>query len=94
MSPEEKQILKETAELAKENNKILRGMRRSARFGLLWKIFYWVVIIVLSYGTYVYVQPYITIMQQTYSEMQKNIQSVKDVTSKIPSIPNISNLGR
>ncbi|MEI6528548.1 MAG: hypothetical protein WCO10_02655 [bacterium] len=87
MNPEERKTLYETAELVQENNNILRGMRRSARFAVIWKIFYWALILGFAYQGYVMVQPYLNAMIQTYTEMQKNLQSIKDVGSKIPTLP-------
>ncbi|MBI2476447.1 MAG: hypothetical protein HYV67_04380 [Candidatus Taylorbacteria bacterium] len=69
MNPEEKQLLERAVSLSEENNKILRGIRRGNRFGLAWKIFYWIVIIAISYGAYVYIQPYVSQLMKTYGEV-------------------------
>ena len=45
MSPEERELLKRSVELAEENNDILRSMRRSMRLARIMSIMYWVVII-------------------------------------------------
>ena len=66
MSPEEKHLLERAVFLGEENNKILHGIRRGARFGLAWKIFYWILIIAISYGTYVYVQPYVDQLMKVF----------------------------
>ncbi len=59
MTPEERSLLERTASLAEENNKILRSLRRSGRISLAMRIGYWAVIILLSFGAYYFIQPYI-----------------------------------
>ena len=46
-------------ELTEENNQILRGMRRHNRMSAVFKAVYWIVIIALSYGAFVAIQPYL-----------------------------------
>ena len=60
MTPEEKSLLERTYRLSEENNKILRGMRRTATYGLIARIVYWGIILILGFGAYYFIQPYIT----------------------------------
>ena len=62
MTPEEKSLLERTHKLAEENNKILHGIRRSNRISAFMRIAYWTVIIVLSFGAYYLIQPYLTFL--------------------------------
>ena len=87
MTPEERELLKETAELTKENNKILRSMRRSARFASFLRFIYWAIILGGAVASYYFIQPYITAVSGAYGDMKQNIESVKGVTSKLPSLP-------
>jgi len=87
MNPEEKELLRDTAELVKENNKILHSMRRSARFSSFLRLVYWVLIIGSAVGTYYFLEPYINAATNAYNDMKQNIESVKGVTSKIPALP-------
>lgn len=59
MTPEEKSVLLRTHELAEENNKILRKMRRASRLGMLMHALYWVLIIVVGFGAFYFVQPFV-----------------------------------
>jgi len=88
MTPEEKELLKETAELARENNKILRGIRRSNRVSTFLRVVYWVIILGSAFGAYYYSKPYIDAIIKSYNGMQENIQSVKNITNKLPALPN------
>ena len=62
MTPEEKSLLERTYKLAEENNAILHGLRRSARWSIVFKSIYWIVIIGLSVGALYTIQPYLNIM--------------------------------
>jgi len=69
MTPEEKSLLERTLKLAEQNkvileqnNAILVGLRRSNRVSTGVKIAYWTVIILLSFGAYYLIQPYITFL--------------------------------
>ncbi len=64
MNPEEKSMLQEALELSRENNKILRQMRRISRIGGIVKILYWTLIIGLSFGAYYFIQPYVDAMKE------------------------------
>ncbi|MEY2664703.1 MAG: hypothetical protein RIT04_511 [Candidatus Parcubacteria bacterium] len=85
MTPEERHLLERTAKLAEDNNTILRSIRRSNRVSMIMRIVYWVVIIGVSYGAYVIVQPYIDQALSLYTEAQQNLEAVKGATTKFGS---------
>ncbi len=58
MSPEERDLLFKTHELAEENNKMLRSLRSAQRWDRVIKYGYWVIIIGLSFGAYYFIQPF------------------------------------
>ncbi len=60
-----------------ENNKILRGIRRANRIGVVWRILYWLVIIGLSVGAYVYIQPYLDRIMKTYQNIEGTASSMQ-----------------
>lgn len=91
MNPEEKELLEKTAALAEENNKILRGMRRANRWNLAWKIFYWVVIIALSYSAYVYVQPYLDEIMKAYEGIKGASSNIQKAGSNLPDFSQFFN---
>jgi len=59
MDPEDKRIIRENLELAKENQEMLKKMRRGQFIRNIARIFYWVIIIGASFGAYYFIQPYI-----------------------------------
>jgi len=87
MNPEERQLLKETAELVRENHKILKSMRRSARFASFLRFIYWAVILGGVVASYYYIKPYIDPIINGYQSIQENIQTVKDTAGNLPSLP-------
>ena len=86
MTPEEKILLERAVSLGEENNKILRGIRRTNRFGFVWKIVYWGIIIGISYGAYVYVQPYVDMLMKEYNSIKGTVTTVQTKASQLPDI--------
>ena len=86
MSPEDKSVLMEIVELSRENNKMLRSIRNASRWARAWRVFYWIVIIVVTLGSYYFVQPYIAALRSVYSGFQENVDQMKQVTGKITSV--------
>ena len=86
----EKQLLNQILEKVEENNKMLRKIRRASIWGSVFRVIYWGIIIISAVGAYWLIQPYINVLESTYGGMQNDINSVKNITSKIPS--SISNL--
>ena len=69
MTPEERSLLERTAALAEENNKILKSMQRKAHWQLVFQIFYWLLIIGLTFGAFYFIQPYINSLTGMLGEM-------------------------
>jgi len=86
MNPQDRDLLQKTYDLAKENNHILHGIRRSNRLSSVVRVLYWTVIIGASLGAYYYIQPYLDTVLNAYGQIQGDINSVKNVASKIPGI--------
>ena len=81
MNPDEKEVLQKTFELAEENNKILKGIRSSNRWSLIFKIFYWVIIIGIAVGAFYYIQPYVDMATKAYKSVQGDFQNAKNVVN-------------
>lgn len=78
MTPEEKEMLKKTLELAQENNHILHSLKRSMFWGRVSRIVYWVIIIGVAIGAYYYITPYIDNAINAYGSVKGNIQGFGD----------------
>ncbi len=86
MTPEERDLLTHSIKLAEENNKLLRGIRRSTRMAAILRVVYWLIIIGIAFGSYYFIEPYVNVAIKSYNDMKNNIQ---DVTTKLPSLPNV-----
>ncbi|MDP3962529.1 MAG: hypothetical protein Q8Q03_01535 [bacterium] len=63
MTPEERSLLERTHQLAEENNEILRSIKRRNRLGTALRVFYWAVIIGISFGAFYFIQPYLDFLK-------------------------------
>ncbi|MBU6430968.1 MAG: hypothetical protein KGJ58_01300 [Patescibacteria group bacterium] len=68
MNSEERELLERTLKISEENNKILKGIRRSNRLATGFKVFYWLVIIGLGFGAYYLIEPYVKEFRSVYSQ--------------------------
>ena len=78
MTPEERSLLERTHKLAEENNEILHSIRRTNRFSTVMRVLYWIVILVLSFGAYYFIQPYVTTMLGAYDQVKGSLQGVQN----------------
>lgn len=77
MNSEERELLERTLRISEENNKILRGMRRAGRLATGFRIFYWLVIIGLGFGTYYFIEPYVKQFNTVYSQFDSTIKNFR-----------------
>ncbi len=79
------QKLDELIELTRENNDILRSVRRTQRWKSLFSFMYWALILGSIFGTYYYFQPTIakyTKVLQTSVDVLQNFGGVADSVTK------------
>jgi len=75
MPPEEKELLEKSVILAEDNNKMLRSMRNSMRWGRIMTVVYWVLIIGISVGAFYFLQPYVDQVVKTYGSFSNFIRN-------------------
>ena len=83
MPDEEKEILEQTYELAKDTNDKVSRLYRSYKWGRAFKIFYWVAIIGLSLGAYWLIQPYIEQLSQVYGGLSDTVNKIHDTSQNL-----------
>ncbi len=83
MTPEERDLLFKTHELAEENNKMLRSLRNAQRWDRVIKYGYWVVIIALTFGAYYFIQPFMESLGVSTSTLMR---SPKGDTQKVSDL--------
>lgn len=76
MEPQEKQKIERILELEEENSKILRRMRRTARWSAFLSILYYIVIVGLAVGAFYYIQPFLGKIGQTYGNFSNMYDTV------------------
>ncbi len=91
MTPEERDLLNKALKLSEENNRMLRGIRNRARFSSIFRLIYWVFIIIVAFYAYTtIIEPVLKPMIAGYNEIQNNLKTISNATSKIPEIPSLS----
>ena len=86
MDPNDKKILRETFELARDNHKILRKLQSNMRWGRSLRIMYWLVIIAGTLGAYYYIQPFVDGARETLNQIQTATGAVSQGVSETTSI--------
>lgn len=76
MNSEERELLERTLKISEENNRILKSMRRAGRLGTAFRIFYWLMIIGLGFGTYYFIEPYMKQFNTVYSQFEKTLKNI------------------
>lgn len=89
MDPDLRQKIIELHELTKENNQILRSLRRAQRWANIMRFIYWILIIGISIGAYYYIQPYLEQVLKLYSENQALVDKVKTIGVSIPDVSHL-----
>lgn len=91
MDPEERKVLDELANLARENNKILHKMLRADRWRQFYFFLRWGIVIAITVGAFYYFQPVIDSTLTNYSAFRKSFQSVTGVEAPLPDIDSLVN---
>ncbi|MEK7585844.1 MAG: hypothetical protein AAB477_01255 [Patescibacteria group bacterium] len=83
MDPETKQLLKESLELSKENNHMLKKMVRSQRWTNVYRVVYWGIIIFSSVGAYYFIQPYLSNLVNVYTGGVSGLGNISDMSKNL-----------
>ena len=88
MNPDEKDLIKETYDLEKENNRLLKNLRNTNRWTVFFRVVYWTVIIGVAVGAFYYIQPYVNNILSAYENVQNDLMNVKSVVNKVSNKSN------
>ena len=89
MDPETKNLLIETNTLVKENHILLKKLRRGQVIAGITRLFYWIVILGLSFGAFYFIQPYLNSLLSIYTGKSSDIGAT---LPKNVDLNNITNL--
>lgn len=85
--------LDEVLELARENNKMLRSMRRTQRLSSFFRLLYWAIILGSVFGVYYYFEPtikkYMKAMQTSIEIIQKFEGAAGTVPADVNTLKNL-----
>lgn len=85
MDPEVKSLLKENIKLTKENNELLRKIRKYQKWSHTSKLIYWIIVILFVFGSWYFVKPYLNNLLGYY-------QNISNITSGIENLSNFSDI--
>ena len=87
MGPETRNLLEENLRLTKENNRLLRKLKRAQTLGTVFRIIWIAVIVGLPVALYVYlIQPYYEGVQTRFESLQQKIDSIPGVEKILEKI--------
>lgn len=81
--------LKSIEEKLEKTYDLISRVRRVQRNGQLFKMFYWILIILATFGAFYYVQPYLSQMFEMYTGIKDSQQQFQNSISEFGSINNI-----
>ena len=82
---EQNRLLRQTLEMEKENNRLLRKLRRDATVGRIMTLIFWGITLgvpVVLY--YFFVAPYVKALQATYQGLEQNARQVQTLEANLP----------
>lgn len=78
--------VKETADLVRENNKMLHKLLRAQRLSQLSSLLRWLIIVAISLGVFYYLKPYV----EQLTLMYQKISAATPSLPALPAMPDIS----
>lgn len=82
MDPEDRKLLEETLELARENNQMLKKVRSVQKHAMLWSVLKWIIWIGIAFGSFYFLQPYVDRLMDLYNQVQGAQQSFNSFLKK------------
>jgi hypothetical protein len=71
MSPDERDLLESTLKLAKENNRMLRDIKRSLFWSRLWGVLKVLIIVVPFIIGYLYLEPHFGSLSDSFKQVEE-----------------------
>jgi len=84
MDPELKKLTEVNMELLKENNRMLKKMRRTQKRSTFFKFLYWLVIIGIALGGFYFLQPYFQQVKVLYEQIVPGLQNIGEIGKSLP----------
>ena len=84
MDPETKKLLEKTFDLAEENNKILRSIKRGQRLASFMRLVYWAVLIGAGVWSFYLLEPFIDQVKGMFDASSEAINQIKGRGETMP----------
>lgn len=81
MDPNEQRMIRESLQLSRETNILVKKIHRHLMIGRAFKAVYWIIIIGVTVGAFYFLQPYIESLQGVYGgivDSQQNLRAFFD----------------
>lgn len=72
-----KSEIRELLELTRENNELLKGVHKRARWSMFFFVFRWAITFGLLIGAYYYVEPYVDMAKDAYQNTSNILRGVQ-----------------
>ena len=83
MSIDQERELIEIKELVSENHQILKNLQRRARFGTIFHTIKWIIILVIAFGIYTFVQPILNNLIAAYDSVTTSAANIVNIKNSI-----------
>jgi hypothetical protein len=85
MDPQTQQMLSEALMLSRENNQMLHSLIREQRWAKFFRYSYWILIFLSLFGSYFFLQPYLSSLLGLYSGGATSSSSIQDLLKGLNS---------
>jgi uncharacterized protein YoxC len=82
-SMETRQMMEELLKLTRENNKVLAGQRRAKKFESLRGVLKLVVLVVILFFAYKFINPYLQGAKKIYESVSSKVETINNAAQKI-----------
>jgi len=83
-----RELVEETLDLTRENNRRLRSMQRAQFWGGVFRLLFWAIILGIPVILYYYfLQPYVDQVVEVYGGIQQTTQDIQEVRNSVPEFP-------
>ena len=94
MDDELRALLKRNLAVSEETNGLLKKMYSAQKWGRIFRVFYWLIIIGLSLGVFYYLQGPLEQLIGTYQGLIEGVENVQKTTGSLPDSNSINSFLR
>jgi len=84
MDQEERKMLEQALQLARDNNRMLKDQQAARRRSALFKLIYWLAVVTVAVVIYYYVHPFLMQLLDVYTLSSEMMDEFSDFRSLMP----------